>query len=64
MHARLCRDVLAGHEAQSQAVARRSHELVVRITKQNLDVSGGVHDDKEDFEVSTGDQIFMSSAQD
>ena len=43
--------------------SKRQHhhdcEVVARINKLNIDISGGVHDGKEDLEVSAGDQIIM-----
>ena len=37
----------------------QDYEVVVRINKQNLDISGVVRDGTNDLDVSTGDQTIM-----
>ena len=37
----------------------RDYEVEVRINTHNLDIYGGVHDGKDDLEVSTDDQIII-----
>ena len=54
-------DSIDGGCSSSDSKRQNTHncEVVVRINKQNLDISGGVLDGKDDLDVSTGDQIIM-----
>ena len=54
-------EVLADDFSSSESKRQnyQVNKVVARINKQNINISGGVHDGKEDLEEGTGNQIIM-----